>query len=146
MPLPDLREFCIDVDVVPGEVCITFPGGAELCATIPDLVPPQPDKLIRALFAQVNAALQPLTPIFNIIDAVVAIFECVKAISTLNPEEIINCENGAWRAIGNRVIHDTHPMGRVPIERSMARMVSREVKCAPPTNPSASPAATMRLP
>jgi hypothetical protein len=91
MPLPDLRDFCIDVDVVPGEVCISFPGGAEICATLPDIVPPQPDKFMRALFGQVNAALAPLQPIFNIIDAVVAVFECVKAISTLDPVEILNC-------------------------------------------------------
>ena len=62
-----------------------------MCATLPDLVPPQPDKLIRQLFAQVNAALAPLEPVFNIIDAVVAIFDCVKAISTLDPVKIINC-------------------------------------------------------
>lgn len=94
MPLPDLREFCIDVDVAPGEICITMPGGAEICATLPDLVPPTPDKLIRQLFAQVNAALAPLTPVFNIIDTVVAIFDCIKAISTLDPVEIINCIPG----------------------------------------------------
>lgn len=91
MPLPDLREFCIDIDVVPGEVCVTFPGGAEICATLPDIVPPQPDKYIRALFAQVNSALAPLQPIFNIIDAIVAVFDCIKAVSTLDPVEIINC-------------------------------------------------------
>jgi hypothetical protein len=94
MPLPDLREFCIDVDVVPGEVCITFPGGSEMCVTMPDLVPPSPDKLVRQLFAQANAALAPLEPIFNIIDAVVAVFECVKAISTLDPVKIIECIPG----------------------------------------------------
>jgi|GEM_PF-531914 len=94
MPLPDLREFCIDVDVVPGEVCLTFPGGLEVCATLPDLVPPQPDKLIRQLFAQANAALAPLQPIFNIIDVVVAIFDCIKAISTLDPVKIVQCLPG----------------------------------------------------
>lgn len=94
MPLPDLRDFCIDIDVAPGEVCLTFPGGSEMCVTLPDLVPPSPDKLIRQLFAQLNAALQPLTPIFNIIDAVVAVFDCIKAISTLDPVEILNCIPG----------------------------------------------------
>lgn len=88
MPLPDLRSFCIDVDIVPGEICITFPGGLEVCATMPDLVPPQPDKLIRQLFGQVNAALAPLQPVFTIIDAVTAVFEVIKAISTLDPQKI----------------------------------------------------------
>ena len=94
MPLPDLRDFCIDVDVAPGEVCVTMPGGAEMCVTLPDLVPPSPDKLIRQMFAQLNAALAPLTPIFNIVDAVVAVFDCIKAISTLDPVEILNCIPG----------------------------------------------------
>lgn len=94
MPLPDLRDFCLDVDVVPGEVCLTFPGGQEVCATLPDLVPPTPDKLIRQLFAQANAALAPLQPVFNIIDAVVAVFDCIKAISTLDPQKIIECIPG----------------------------------------------------
>lgn len=91
MPLPDLRDVCLDVDVVSGEVCITMPGGSEICATLPDLVPPTQDKFIRQLFGQVNSALAPLQPVFNVIDTVVAIFECIKAISTLNPEKIVNC-------------------------------------------------------
>lgn len=62
-----------------------------MCATLPDIVPPTPDKFIRQLFAQMNAALAPLTPIFNIIDAVVAVFDCIKAVTTLNPQKIINC-------------------------------------------------------
>lgn len=91
MPIPNLQSLCLSIQVVPGEVCIPFPGGAEVCVTMPDIVPPTPDKLIRQLFAQANAALAPLNPIFNIIDTVVAVFDCIKAISTLNPEEIIAC-------------------------------------------------------
>lgn len=91
MPLPDLRTFCIDIDVTPGEVCLTFPGGAEMCVTMPDTVPPSPDKLMRQLFAQANAAMAPLTPIFNIVDAVIAVFDCIKAITTLDPEKMLNC-------------------------------------------------------
>lgn len=59
--------------------------------SLPSASPPTLDKLMRQAFAQVNTALAPLTPIFNIIDAVVAVFDCVKAISTLNPQEILNC-------------------------------------------------------
>ena len=91
MPLPDLRTFCIDVDAVPGNLCVTFPGGAEVCASLPSANVPVIDDLMRQMFAQVNTALAPLTPIFNIIDAVIAVFDCVKAISTLNPQEILNC-------------------------------------------------------
>lgn len=91
MPLPDLDLICVQLFATPGEICITMPVGAELCVQFPSLVPPTPDELIKQLFAQLNSAMAPLTPIFNIIDAVVAVFECIKAISTLNPEEIINC-------------------------------------------------------
>lgn len=94
MPLPDLRTFCIDIDAVPGDVCVTFPGGAEICVTLPSASPPSLDALMRQAFAQVNAALAPLTPIFNIIDVCVAIFDCIKAISTLDVEKIINCIPG----------------------------------------------------
>ena len=91
MPLPDLRTLCIDLDVTPGDLCVTFPGGAEVCLHFPSLVPPDPSEMVKQLFAQINAALAPLQPIFNIIDAVVAIFDCVQAISTLDPVKIINC-------------------------------------------------------
>lgn len=91
MPLPDLRSLCIDLDVTPGDLCVTLPGPVEVCAHFPSLVPPSPDELVRQLFAQVNSALAPLQPIFNIIDVVVAIFDCIKAISTLDPVKIIEC-------------------------------------------------------
>lgn len=91
MPIPPLSSFCINNPVTPGEICIPMPGGSQVCATLPDLVPPAPDKFVRQLFGQVNAALAPLEPVFNIIDAVVATFECIKATSTLNPQKIIEC-------------------------------------------------------
>ena len=94
MPLPDLAQLCVDIDVTPGTLCITLPGPSEICVQFPSLVPPSPDELVKQLFAQLNAALAPLTPIFNIIDVVVAIFDCIKAISTLDPVEIVNCLPG----------------------------------------------------
>jgi len=100
MPLPDLSTFCIDLDVTPGELCLTFPGGAEVCVQYPSLVPPTPDELVRQLFAQANAALAPLNPFFNVIDVIVAIFDCIKAISTLNPEEIAACLPNLAERIG----------------------------------------------
>lgn len=90
----DLRVFCIDIDSSSGDWCISFPGGAELCLQLPDAIPPNPDKIARQLFAQLNTALAPMTPIFNIIDAVQAIFDCLKAVATLDPQEIISCLPG----------------------------------------------------
>jgi hypothetical protein len=78
MPLPDLSEVCIDLKVTPQELCITFPGGAEMCVQIPGV--PDPTDVSKQLLAQANAALAPLVPVFNIIDAILALFKCVKAI------------------------------------------------------------------
>lgn len=91
MPLPDMTQLCVGLSVTPGEMCVTFPVGNDLCVQWPSLIPPDPTELIKQLFAQMNAAMAPLAPIFNIIDAVVAVFDCVKAIATLNPEEILGC-------------------------------------------------------
>jgi len=78
MPLPDLSEVCIDLKVTSQELCITFPGGAEMCVQIPGV--PDPTDVSTQLLAQANAALTPLVPVFNIIDAILALFKCVKAI------------------------------------------------------------------
>ncbi|MEW6434366.1 MAG: hypothetical protein AB1730_22940 [Myxococcota bacterium] len=41
---------------------------------------PDPTDVSKQLLAQANAALAPLVPVFNIIDAILALFNCVKAI------------------------------------------------------------------
>ena len=78
MPLPDLSEVCIDLKVTSQELCVTFPGGSEMCVQIPGV--PDPTDVSKQLLAQANAALTPLVPVFNIIDAILALFKCVKAI------------------------------------------------------------------
>jgi hypothetical protein len=78
MPLPDLSTVCIDLKVASQELCITFPGGAEMCVQVPGV--PDPTDVSKQLLAQANAALAPLVPIFNIVDAILALFNCVKAI------------------------------------------------------------------
>jgi hypothetical protein len=78
MPLPDLSTVCIDLKVTPQELCVTFPGGAEMCVQIPGV--PDPTDVSKQLLAQANAALAPLVPVFNIVDAIIALFNCVKAI------------------------------------------------------------------
>lgn len=78
MPLPDLSTVCIDLKVTSQELCVTFPGGAEMCVQIPGV--PDPTDVSKQLLAQANAALAPLVPMFNIVDAIIALFNCVKAI------------------------------------------------------------------
>jgi hypothetical protein len=78
MPLPDLSTVCIDLRVTSQELCVRFPGGAEMCVQIPGV--PDPTDVSKQLLAQANAALTPLVPILNIVDAIIALFNCVKAI------------------------------------------------------------------
>ncbi len=81
MPLPlPLSEICKPVVVPPQSLCVTMPGGAQLCVNLPVVVPPSASEVARAMFAQINAALAPLTPIFNLIDAIAAVVACVQAV------------------------------------------------------------------
>lgn len=88
-----LQELCIPLDFIDGN-CIVFPGGAEICTQFPR-IPTDGGEAIGALFQQINTALAPLTPIFNIIDAVVALFQCVQAIPDaivkLDVNELVQC-------------------------------------------------------
>ena len=70
MPLP--IPICIEIPELPDPLTLTLPGGAEIQhLNLLDLVQP---------------ALAPLVPLFNIIDTIVALFNCVKAIpDTLGP-------------------------------------------------------------
>lgn len=80
MPLPDLSAVCVEIQVTKQDLCVTFPGGAEMCVQLPTVSVPDPSELSKQLMAQANAALAPLVPVFNILDVVLALFACVKAI------------------------------------------------------------------
>lgn len=95
MPL-DLDAIALDcrpISIVDGN-CIRFPGGAEICFNF-GRIPSDDGEAIRALLAQVNTALAPLAPIFNIVDAIVAVFECVSAVPDaiveLDPVALFEC-------------------------------------------------------
>lgn len=49
--------------------------------------------------AQMSAALAPLQPFFNILDVVLAIFETIKALATLNPVKIAKALPALFEAI-----------------------------------------------
>lgn len=91
MPIADFKTLCIGYATSPGAKCISFPGGVELCANIPSVIPATSVEVVLELLNKLNSALAPLQPVFNIIDAVLAVFDCIKAISTLDPVEIVNC-------------------------------------------------------
>ena len=96
MPLPqDLNEFCVDLQVGPGEICVTVPGGTQLCASVSVDIP-DPTDLVKQLFAEANAMLAPFVPIFNLIDFALAAFNCLKAIPKLaaippDPKPLLDC-------------------------------------------------------
>lgn len=100
MSLPDLSDFCLPIHVRPDGICISIPGGAEYCVSFPSLRPPDPSEYTAALLAQVNTALGPLVPIFDIIDAIVALYNCFKAVEDAlteappDPMKIAECLPG----------------------------------------------------
>jgi hypothetical protein len=79
MPLPNLDIYC-SPNAVSSRLCITFPGGAQICGLPTANTIPDPSEAVNALLAQANVALAPLVPIFNIIDCVVAVVNCIKAV------------------------------------------------------------------
>lgn len=95
MPLPGNDTICLDCQTPPQALCASLPGGAQLCVNLPNAVIPSPSEVARQFFAQLNAALTPLTPIFNILDAVTAVFNCVQAIpdaiTKLDVGELLKC-------------------------------------------------------
>jgi len=96
MPLNrDLAEFCIRLRTAPDEICFTLPGGAQACIEL-DAKAPDVAELAKKGFAQLNAALTPLKPLFDIIDVIVALKDCIQAIPDSigpppSPTPIIEC-------------------------------------------------------
>lgn len=93
-PMPQLSEVCIDLSTGPGELCIEFPGGTRICAQVGyDLG--DPSDITRALMAQINTALAPMIPLFDVIDVAKKLFDCVQAIpdaiTNLDPTPILQC-------------------------------------------------------
>lgn len=95
MPLPDLTELCIELSSGPGELCLTFPGGVQICAQAGYDIG-DPGDITASLFAQLNSALAPMGMLFTVIDVVKGIFDCVKAIPDClgpppDPSKLANC-------------------------------------------------------
>ena len=95
MALPDITTLCIEIDPDTGlkvglgltfdpfDLGITFPGGGKLEAAMEDaqMVP-------RRLMAQLNPALMPLTPLFDLVDALLLAKKVFDAVKTLNAAKI----------------------------------------------------------
>jgi hypothetical protein len=89
-------EICVAIDVGPDELCIALPGGASVCATV-GFEKGDPATILRAFLGSINTALAPLTPVFNIIDVVFAVKECIDAVPKLlteGPGPLLECIPG----------------------------------------------------
>jgi hypothetical protein len=95
VPLPDLSTYCVKL-TVPRELCVRLPGGAAICAVFPGGTIPSEGELTSALLAQVNTALTPLTPFFDVIDVFSAMINCIKAVEQClgpppDPTKLVQC-------------------------------------------------------
>jgi len=72
-----------------------MPAGASLCAQLPNSIVPSSSELARQMFAQVNSALAPLSPLFTMMDTIKALFDCVSAlpdvITKLDVTALLEC-------------------------------------------------------
>ncbi len=68
--------------------CITFPGGAKICATWSLNTPPMPDELMKQLMSQINTALAPLQPVFTLMEMMAMVVEIAKALPKLDVKKI----------------------------------------------------------
>lgn len=94
MALPDLSVVCTAIQFSTQEICITFPGGAKQCVSIPQINAGD-YQIAKQLIAQANAALMPYTPIFDIMDGIVAIVNCITGvIDALNPANWVGLPPG----------------------------------------------------
>jgi hypothetical protein len=103
MPMPDSSAFCVEIDVATGlrvglaqlsanidlsALKIRLPGGIAISANAGSGIP-NPADMANALMGQVNTALAPFEPIFNIIDVCTLVFKLLKAFGPPpNPIEI----------------------------------------------------------
>lgn len=79
MPLPAIDTLCRALDPAPLNLRVRLPGGAEISA-IADQLPPSLFSLAQQLLGQASSALAPLSPIFTIVEAVVAVQKCLTAV------------------------------------------------------------------
>lgn len=95
MALPALDTLCKAIDGFPDDLCVVLPGGANVCAQL-EALPPSLYQMAKGALGQANAALAPLTPIFDIIETLVAIQKCMTALVDAlgpppDPSKIADC-------------------------------------------------------
>ena len=91
--LPETDSICL-----PGGICLDYVwDGINKIPTVSDVT--------MDFFSQIGPALTPLKPFFDMLDTVLSIFNCIKAIpkaiGTLNPKELTECFPALASAIDN---------------------------------------------
>ena len=98
---------CTRVTLTGRDLCISYPVGQQLCATLPQITNPDLIEVVNALFGQLNAALAPITPILDILDVIFAIVDCIQAavdaISQLDVGPLLDCIKGLLQAV-NKIL------------------------------------------
>ncbi len=90
------KELCFKLPEIPTIDDICLPGGMCLSYVWDGIgkIPSVADVSLD-FYSQIGPALTPLKPLFDILDTVLAIFRCVKAIpdaiTSLDPRELLNC-------------------------------------------------------
>jgi hypothetical protein len=90
----DLEALCVPILEAPADLCITLPGGSEVCAQSSEL-PPSLFAYAKLALGAANSALAPLGPIFTIIETITAIQKCLTAIPGIlgpppNPKKLLD--------------------------------------------------------
>lgn len=89
MPLPIASAACVHVTATSQGMKIRLPGGAELAPNLPSADFPSLLDVTKGLLAQVNTALAPLVPVFNVIDLGLSLFNFAKAAATLSVGDMV---------------------------------------------------------
>jgi hypothetical protein len=101
--LPVTDSLCLEFAQFDGQLCVTFPGGTRVCAQFGYELG-DPTEIVKSLIAQVNSALAPLGPFFDMLDCLKKIVDCVQAIPDSlgpppDPTAIADCLPGLLEAI-----------------------------------------------
>ena len=86
---------CPSISVSDQGLKVRMPGGATLSVSVAETSPP-PINIAKNLVTQANAALAPMVPVFNTIDAILAIKEFADAVPDLltNPSAVVQAVAG----------------------------------------------------
>src|ERR1700742_140941 len=75
----DPSALCVPVPEYPKPLCLTLPGGAEVCPSTGEL-PPALFTFAKIALGAANSAMAPLAPIFTIIEVITSIQKCLAAV------------------------------------------------------------------